>query len=238
VVVACGIALFRICRRDRATFQQLLPPEISRPVGSDRYIVYESVAAFWRQLCWAHLKRNFQALSDLGSGPGLAVGHWTLDQIRELFRHWHAYRCATLSREELQVKLAPVQEQFTALLRTGAASNCRRTRTLCTGLQHHWEALWTFALRDGVEPTNNAAERALRSPKGHPVLWRKGSFGHRSDRPEGTRSRVRGDHAHGGWKPAPPGSTGARIRAASLPGSADWRAAAKSITGQPTLTPL
>lgn len=177
VVVARALAVFRIGRRDGTMFEKLLPPGLSRVVTSDRYAVYERVGAAGRQCCWAHLKRNFQALVDLGSPTGLAVGNWALAEIRKLFHVWHRFQRGEISRAELQEGLEPVQESFRALLALGSAGNCRRTATLCRDLEKWWASLWTFASREGVEPTNNAAERALRGA----VLWRKSSFGHQSE---------------------------------------------------------
>jgi len=177
VVVAGALAVFRIGRRDGAMFEALLPPGFARVVVSDRYAVYARVAAAWRQLCWAHLRRNFQALVDAGHPLGRAVGNWALAQIHELFHHWHRYQRGELTRTELQEALQPVQDAFQALLAMGGASTYKPARRLCRSLDTVWDALWTFAQREGVEPTNNAAERALRPA----VLWRKGSFGHQSE---------------------------------------------------------
>jgi transposase len=177
VVVAGSAARFRIGRRTGEMFAQLLPPGRDRVVISDRYAVYERVEATWRQLCWAHLQRNFQALVDLGSPTGSTVGTWALGEIRQLFHAWHQFREGSLDRAGLRRALQPVQAAFRALLALGSAGPCPRTRTLCGELETWWEALWTFAREAGVEPTNNAAERALRPA----VLWRKSSFGHQSE---------------------------------------------------------
>jgi transposase len=180
VAVNRQAALFRIGRRDAETFKRLLPalpPGRRRVIGSDRYVVYDGVETCWRQLCWAHLKRNFQALTELGSTEAKTVGNWALAEIRKLFHHWRQFREGLLRREELLRAMKPVQEAFRALLAYGAGVDCKKTRNLCTSLQERWEALWTFVERENVEPTNNAAERALRGA----VLWRKGSFGHKSD---------------------------------------------------------
>jgi transposase len=67
VAVTRAVALFRIGRRDKGTYTAVLPPGRVRVIGSDRYVVYDGVEAAGRQLCWAHLKRNFQALLELPS---------------------------------------------------------------------------------------------------------------------------------------------------------------------------
>ena len=177
VVVAGKLAVFRIGRRDGAMFEKLPPPGTARVVISDRYAVYERVGAASRQCCWAHLKRNFQAVVDLGSPTGLTVGNWALAETRKLFHRWHCFQRGEIDREELQAQLEPVQGAFRTLLALGSAGPCQKTARLCGELEEWWAALWTFATREGVEPTNNAAERALRSA----VLWRKSSFGHQSE---------------------------------------------------------
>jgi transposase len=177
VAVTPTVALFQIGRRDGETFATILPADAERVIGSDRYVVYDRVEAARRQLCWAHLKRNFQALAELGGAMPQAVGSWALSELRKLFHDWHRFQQGHLTRDELWAELQPVQQAFRALLALGAGARCRQTRNLCQSLQERWEGLWTFAEREGVEPTNNAAERALRSA----VLWRKGSFGHKSE---------------------------------------------------------
>lgn len=133
--------------------------------------------AAWRQLCWAHLKRNFQALLEWENPRARTVGRWALAEIRKLFHLWHQFQAGLWSRDELLTRAQPIQAAFRALLALGATAPSRACRNLSTSLQERWDALWTFLIREGVDPTNNAAERALRGA----VLWRKGSFGHKSD---------------------------------------------------------
>jgi transposase len=128
-------------------------------------------------LCWAHLKRNFQALLELEHLRARAVGRWALGELRQVFHLWHQFQAGLWSRAELLARVPPIQTAFRALLGLGATASSKACRNLCTSLQGRWEALWTFLVREGVDPTNNAAERALRCA----VLWRKGSFGHKSD---------------------------------------------------------
>lgn len=177
VAVTRTVALFRIGRRDKDTYAAVLPPGPLRVIGSDRYVVYDGVEAAWRQLCWAHLKRNFQALLEWEHPRARVVGRWALAEIRQLFRLWHEFQAGLCSRVELLAQAQPIQAAFRALLALGATATNKGCRNLCTSLQERWEALWTFLVREGVDPTNNAAERALRGA----VLWRKGSFGHKSD---------------------------------------------------------
>ena len=177
-----SVAYFRIADgRTRAAFHELLPPERgpdrpARRVMSDRFSSYSHLEPWRRGLCWAHLKRDFQGRRDAG-GKGVTVAHWALDEIARLFRHWHAFRQGEIDRELLQARLAPVQAAFRTLLQMGAGCGCAKTEALCHNLLACWEGLWTFVREEGVEPTNNHAERCLRRG----VLWRKTSFGTQSE---------------------------------------------------------
>src|SRR5829696_6679583 len=127
-----------------------------------------------------HLKRDFQALVDRG-GEAEPVGRWGLAEIERLFPLWHRFRAGEFDRKELQRRLIPLQARLGRLLGRGQENADRKAAGLCRELSKRWRALWTFARVEGVEPTNNAAERALRPA----VLWRKGSFG--SDSEAGSR---------------------------------------------------
>jgi transposase len=129
----------------------------------------------YRQVCWAHLRRDLRALVDRG-GAAAPLGAEALALVSHLFTAWHQYHDGVLTRAALQAALAPVEEALAALLHTGQEHADAQAAGLCRALLRLWPALWTFAEVDGVEPTNNAAERALRPA----VLWRKGSFGTRS----------------------------------------------------------
>ena len=104
------------------------------------------------------------------------MGTAALALVRHLFTAWHQYRAGALDRRQLQAAMQPVQAAFGALLDTGMTGADPHAATLCRALGRLWPALWTFLDEEGVEPTNNAAERALRPA----VLWRQGSFGTRS----------------------------------------------------------
>lgn len=145
-------------------------------VGSDRAKAYRVVPVERRQVCWAHLKRNFVALAEWG-GPIGAWGQQAVPLTDALFAAWHRFQAGALDRPGLLLTLAPLQAQFQALLATGVGGPSAKVRGVCREVQGLWPALWTFLTVPGVEPTNNAAERALRPA----VLWRKGCFGVQSE---------------------------------------------------------
>jgi transposase len=127
-----------------------------------------------------HLKRDFQKLVDLG-GAAQSYGEELLNFADDVFHWWHRVRDGTLTRGTLRCYIDEQRPWLRDLLARGRASGCAQTAALCQQLLELEPALWTFVRHDGVEPTNNQAERALRKA----VLWRKKSFGCASD--EGCR---------------------------------------------------
>src|SRR5262249_50261106 len=113
-----------------------------------------------------HLKRDFQGLVDRG-GAAEPIGRWGLAEIERLFVRWHRFKAGELDGHELRLRLIPLQARLGRLLRRGQESPDRKTAGLCRELRKWWPALWTFAQVEGVEPTNNVSERALRPV----VLW-------------------------------------------------------------------
>jgi transposase len=139
---------------------------------SDRWSTYKLWPTLQRQVCWAHLKRDFQKCVDRG-GPGRCIGEAGLATVAKIFPAWHLFRGGDLTRQQLQRRLSPVAEHLAELLQQGCACADGKVATLCANLLALEPALWRFVVTEGVEPTNNHAERLLRSG----VLWRKTSFG-------------------------------------------------------------
>jgi transposase len=137
---------------------------------------------YWKvgrpQWCWAHLKRDFQALIDHPDHQVKRLGHDLMRPTRELFRHWARSRDGTLTREEMLQLMQPIRNEIDSLLLRGRYSGNSKLIGMCKPLYAHRDRLWTFLEVAGVEPTNNASERALRPA----VIWRKLSFGTQSAR--------------------------------------------------------
>jgi transposase len=168
---------FRVhARRGLDGLRALLGDEPAGVVVSDRFGAYRRLAVRDRQLCWAHLKRDFRALADRG-GPGAAIGNDLLCFVEDLFLCWHRIRDGTWRRSTLRREIAELRPAVREVLERGAVCGCAKTEVVCTNLLTLEPALWTFARVEGVEPTNNAAERAVRPA----VLWRKRSFGCHSE---------------------------------------------------------
>jgi transposase len=145
-------------------------------VTTDRYGVYGYLEPERRSYCWAHLIREFLGMETRGGVDG-TVAHWLLDRMGTVLTHWHAMRAGTLNQEQFLATVEPLREGFRAPLEWGRTRGSRTTQALCRALLANWESLWAWQQVAGGEPTNNAAERALRPA----VLWRKSSFGHQSE---------------------------------------------------------
>lgn len=139
---------------------------------SDRWSAY----TFWplarRQLCWAHLRREFIAFTERG-GASARLGRALRADTDQMFAWWHRVRDGPWTRAQFQAAMQPLRRRVERRLRRGAVCGHAKTAATCRDLLALAPALWTFVEIPGVEPTNNAAERALRPA----VLWRKGCFG-------------------------------------------------------------
>lgn len=149
----------------------LLGKKIKGILSSDRWSVYGQLRVGLRQLCWAHLKRDFQKLVDRG-GASADYGEKGLAAVHILFTEWHLFRGGG-SRQQLRFALEPLRQAVRDWLGDGTSCVDAKTATFCQNLLAVEPALWTFLSKEGVEPTNNHIERLLRSG----VLWRKNAFG-------------------------------------------------------------
>jgi transposase len=172
------VTTFRVApKRDAAAAREVIGQAKRSIITTDRYLGYSWLATQRRQVCWAHLKRDFQAISER-NGESQEIGEALLGETKEIFRLWHQVTDGTLSRRKFQQLLRPVKHRVTELLAAGSECRSSKTSGTCRQIQAVESALWTFARVKGVEPTNNAAERALRRA----VLWRRKSFGTQSER--------------------------------------------------------
>jgi transposase len=167
------VAFFVIhLRRSYEGLQALLGETITGVVCSDRWSVYSKLPLHLRQICWAHLKRDFQKLVDRG-GPAEAIGRTGLEVVECLFADWWVFRRGELDRTGLQARLDPIARELQGVLEQGCLCADSKAATFCANLLALYPALWLFTTMEGVEPTNNHAERILRLG----VLWRKNAFG-------------------------------------------------------------
>ena len=180
-------ALFRIAAdRHQREAQALLGEQFPGIACSDRWWAYNYLDAQRRQLCWAHLVRDFAAHSE-GLRARKELGLAGLRIAKELFRTWEEL-AGDGDRARLVERIAPLKAELRALLEQAARKSARnrRHRTFAKNLLKLWPALWTFTEIDGVEPTNNHAERGLRGA----VIYRKLSLGSQSEQGERSIERL------------------------------------------------
>ena len=173
VAVTSYLTLFEIvASRGAAVAQRLLGTLGDRIVTTDRYSAYSWLPLYRRQICWAHLQRDFQAMVDRKTA-GAAIGEELLCWAQDVFGWWYRVRDGTLKRSTFANYVQRIRPRFRATLEQGLACGCARTAGTCREILKVEAALWTFVRVAGIEPTNNAAERALRGA----VLWRRSSQG-------------------------------------------------------------
>ena len=156
--------------------REMLGENFQGIVGSDRWSAYNWLPLSSRELCWAHLLRDFQAFVERG-GESQRIGEAILTQAGSMFQWWHEVQDETMSRATFQEQMQTVRDQVGKLLRQGTACTHSKTAGTCRDILKREESLWTFVYVEGVEPTNNLAERQVRPG----VLWRKRSFGTQSE---------------------------------------------------------
>jgi len=170
------VTIFRLLKtRGAAGAKELLGEEVWGSIGTDRYAGYHWLDPRQRQLCWAHLKREFIAWSER-AGETARIGRALLAVEHQLFGLWYRVREGTLPWADFQVAMLPLMARVTTLLQEGVAGADAKTQGTCRNLLKLEPALWTFVWESEVEPTNNRAERPLRRA----VLWRRRSFGTQS----------------------------------------------------------
>jgi len=172
-VVTKAVTVFTITlSRAGSVVRGLVDPSAGQVITTDRYKGYLWLPLRQRQVCWAHLIRDFQAMVDRANA-GSAIGEELLCCAEDLFTWWYRVRDGTLSRSSFRRYVAELRPCVRSQLEAGSVCACAKTAGTCLEMLTVEPALWTFARVEGIEPTNNAAERALR----HAVLWRKLSHG-------------------------------------------------------------
>lgn len=175
--VAASYTLFALRTTRAATIlDELLTDAFSGVVNCDRAKMYWSKGRL--QWCWAHLKRDFQALIDSSDHQVQRLGRDLMRPTKELFRHWARCRDGTITRAGMLRLMRPIRKEIDGLLLRGVFSGNPKLAGMCKPLYDHRNWLWTFLDVNGIEPTNNVSERALRPA----VIWRKLSFGTQSAR--------------------------------------------------------
>ena len=170
--------------RSQESAKALLGAAFRGNLITDRYGAYTWLEILRRQLCWAHLKRDFTQIANR-SGISKLLGENLLKQEKLLFELWHRFRDGTMTRTQFMAEVKPLRGRVLALLTEGAAypiaprekTPLAKTVRTCRRLLNLEPAMWLFVAVEGVEPTNNDSERGLRAG----VIWRKLSFGSQTE---------------------------------------------------------
>ncbi|MEA5537325.1 IS66 family transposase [Crocosphaera sp. XPORK-15E] len=149
--------------------KDLLGENFGGILNSDRHGAYNWVDKTRRQLCWAHLRRDFLKISER---PGVSAELETalVKQQEKLFELWHRVRDGTLSRDDFGELVQNIRSSIKATLTeadsysigTREKTPLAKTVRTCRQLLKVESAMWLFVATVGLEPTNNAAERAIR----------------------------------------------------------------------------
>jgi len=169
-------AVLRVAASRHREEAEALLAESEAIVSSDRWWAYDHLEAARRQICWSHLLRDFRFHAE-GLGHQKRFGEACLEVADGVFAAWREFQAGG-DRRRLRRRVAPLERQLRELCEQGTrkSAKTRFHRGLARNLLKAWPALWTFVEREGVEPTNNRAERGLR----HAVIYRKLSQGSRS----------------------------------------------------------
>jgi transposase len=184
-IVAPAYVVYRIAAtRGAEVLVDLLGDVFAGILCCDRWRPYQTYHHGTLQFCWAHFKRNLLGALDLAkTSEAQRFCREALALQARLFRLWYRFRGDppargdSITRAELIDRVTPLQRQFFALAERHLDSPNTDVRNLATALFAHHEKFFAFIEHEGVEPTNNRAERALRTA----VQWRKIMFGNRSD---------------------------------------------------------
>lgn len=173
-------ALFAVAADRHEDHARQLLADTDAIVTSDRWWAYAHLPLRRRQLCWSHLKRDFQAHAE-GLAAEKEFGEVGLELAGRVFWAWEVFQ-HTHDRRELKRTIRRLQREYEPIIRHYAAKRARNRhcRGMARNLLKAWPALWTFAAHNGVEPTNNHAERSLRGA----VIYRKLSLGSQSEEGE------------------------------------------------------
>jgi transposase len=177
VVVTPLVTVFRVAlSRAGQVAKDLLGEDSQGIVGSDRYSAYNWLPIGLRQVCWAHLLRDFRKIMERG-GQSALIGETLLMLAEEVLQLWGRVRDGTLPLSEFLTLLPILQAVARHWLTEGAGCSHPKTAQTCRLILKLEPALWTFATHPNVEPTNNGSERALRST----VIWRGISHGSQTE---------------------------------------------------------
>jgi transposase len=188
VFTTTALAFFHIAAsRGSKVLKEVLGDVFHGTLCSDMYSAYKAFHKGARQFCWAHIIRTVKGVKHACRSPdAVKFSKWMLSETGRMFALWHAFKDERLDRKTLVLKSVPIRARMNRCLQHYLTSDDYDVRQTAKSLLKHWESLFTFLEQDGVEPTNNLAERALRPA----VQWRKICFGNQSEEGEILTARL------------------------------------------------
>jgi transposase len=178
VAVTSVVSVFFIrASRGAKVAKEILGEGFAGIVGSDRWSGYAWVDPLRRQLCWAHLIRDFIKIQERGGQAG-EIGDDLLFYTRAMFKFWNKVRDGTFDRQQVDSLMKDIRVGVECTLQIGTSCGSLKTERTCKRILTLKHALWVFISTPGIEPTNNVAEQTLRDY----VIWRKISLGTQSER--------------------------------------------------------
>lgn len=175
ILASAFCVVFRIGRRTKSMAQEMLGEEFEGTAVTDRYASYRWIPDERHQVCWPHLRRDFQALIERG-GQAKRIGNALAEVHDDLFKVWRAYKDGRISWETMQARMFGVETRLGEVLQMGVRCRDPVAKKLCNSLSKIETSLFVFARIEGVEPSNNTGERGIRPA----VQWRKICFGTQS----------------------------------------------------------
>jgi transposase len=169
-------AYFVTEKKDAATAKRVLG-DFDGYLGSDRSLTYSWFDQARHQTCLSHLDRHFLKISQR-RGPSKKIGEAALEQMDLAWGVWRDFKAGAINADQLQERNRPIEDALQRILENGKTCGHPKTEGTCANILEIYESLWLYTYLEGVEPTNNSAERALRPG----VRWRRTSFGSQSER--------------------------------------------------------
>jgi transposase len=188
VFVTPVVAFFHVAAsRGSKVLKEVLGDEYKGILCSDMYSAYKAFHQGVRQFCWAHIIRGIKGIKHACRSPdAVKFSKWMLSETGRMFALWHAFKRGDLDRKTLVLKSVPMRARMHKCLQQHVHSSDYDVCKAAESLMKHWSGLFTFLEYEGVEPTNNSAERGVRPA----VQWRKICFGNQSEEGELLTARL------------------------------------------------
>jgi transposase len=157
-----GTVVVVLLSRGGKVAQALLGERFWGWLVTDRWSASTWYPAWRRRVCWAHLLRDIEAMSERG-GQSRAIGEAWRAQARQMFHKWQRVCDGTLAHASFAHSMRPIRREVERLLASGQTCGVPKTEGVVREILKGRQALWTFVRHEGVEPMNHAAERAIRT---------------------------------------------------------------------------